>query len=689
MKKFRLNAIASLLAIIPIGATLNSCTQEQEMLPKVSLTEVLSDADKLTFLIDVEDAVECYYYYEQGTQISVSADEVISKGVKLSEAMTQNVTISSLEPSTDYCIIAAASANGKSVLSNTISMRTSDASHGKTSVEIVAGDSNETELNFTVIPSNADKCSYMCIEKSDDVPSASDIFSKGIALEDPSKASFCTIKDLSPKTEYMIVAAASLEDDAPVVSEPVYMTTNEPAAGSEMKVYIQDVKTTYSSITFTIVPQNAGEAAYDYELKTPDYEYRDAFDVFSKGKAVESAMNPTTITLDGLRDDTEYVIYAAVESASSYDKVMTYVEVKTDKRPDAEELPMETMSEGEMTYNNGRNFTVALENDNYSVLLDFNPESGNPYYLPHIPEHEYVYVKEALADQSWILNALTSVTSKANDQRLNIVKGSMTISYEAPVYDITGRLVTDDNKAFNFEYHGNIPYLLKADKGAITNDGGNILTINCPNHTLIFDFGNDDVMGQHTVGETISIESSLEVPSEGQAFKFASGSATIVSPSEGQIDIDALITLDNGDMVVLKQQGVDVTIPEDPGTSEIIFDKASARGGPDMTGWLSAYDITLENDEWSFYIAFETSGEYDELPEGKLMYSSWGGGEISAYTITKKSGGFINDVDEGYLDIRKEGDEYKIELHFVRTSMEEIDGRYTGPVECVDMSGAM
>lgn len=690
MKTFKLNVLASILAIASVLGVINSCTEDENLAdPKVSLTEVLSEAYSFTFFVDVEDAEECYYYFSEGVQSDVSASDVMEKGQKLQEAKSQNVKISSLKPSTDYNVVAVACSGSRTAMSEPLVFRTSDISGDGTSVSVVAGDSEETVLNFTVIPANADKCSWLCVEKSDDIPSASDIFEKGNALEDPSKATYCTADNLSTKTEYMIVAAASSEDGEPVVSEPVYMTTKEPQSGADMQVYIEDITATYNSITFTVIPKNAGEAAYDFELKTEDYIYRDANDVFSRGKKLESAMNPSTVTIDGLKDDCVYVLYAEVESAASYDKEMTYVEVRTEKRPDAEELPLEDMSKAEMTYNTGKNYTLSLENDNYSVVLDMNSDYDNPEYLPHIHSHEYIFEKGSAGDDSWVLNFLTSVTAKGSGDKLDIVKGSVNVEYNAPSYSITGRLVTEDNKAFNFKFDGNIPYLLKASSGEITEDGSKVLTLNCTSHMLALDFGDNEINGQHEVGNTLSKESSLTVSSDAsKSYKLAEGTATVSSPEAGTVNIDALLTLDNGDIVSIQQEGVKVAEPEEPGAQEIIFDVASARGGPGESEWVTAYDITLENDEWEFYIAFDTFGDYDELPEGKLIYSSWGGGEISAYRITHKDNGTINDIDEGYMDVRKDGSGYKIELHFVRDNQDVLDGKYTGPVECTDMSGS-
>lgn len=691
MKRVMLSAATALVTLVATMTT-SSCTQDEITPdPQVRLTEVLSGETELTFLVELENADECKYMYCEGGEIQADADLIMKDGIALDKAQSGKVTIDALNPSTTYTIIAAAKGKVKTVVSEPLVMTTSASSQDGTSVTVTAGEAKDTELSFTVIPSNAVKCSWICVLKSETVPAADEIFSKGTALE-KMEPTFVTADGLETATEYMIVAAVEGEDGKSAVSKPVYMTTTDPQAGSDMEVFIKDVTATYNSITFTVVPKNAGGAVYDYDLKTDGYEYRDATDVWFKGKKLESASQESTITIDDLRDDQEYVIYAVVESASSYDRVLTYVDVRTEKRPEPEELPMQTMTEGELTYVlHGNQYVINLSNDAYQVRLDMNEDVDNSEFLTHITPHEYVYKPEDSRGDSFVVTALSDITSKTDGSKLKIVKGSLTVDYQAPEYTITGRLVTDDNKAFNFEYKGQLSFPLDAASGKITlAEGDNRFFLDCEEHTLDLSFGANQIVGDHKVGETLSTESVLAVAKEGGAsWKLTDGSLSISSPDEGYYNFKGEFTLDNGDIMRMEQERLFITEPVDPGEQEIVFDEVSARGGPDMTGWLSAYDITLKNAEWEFYIAFETSGDYDELPTGKLIYTSWGGGEISAYRISSKTSGSINDIDEGYMNVTKDGDNYTVEVNFTRTSGEVLKGTYTGPIECMDMSGMM
>lgn len=689
METRKLTAILMALVTMVTSMTFFSCSKDETTPPTVKLTEVTSTESTLTFLAEISGADEGYYMYKAGADASFTENEIVKSGIRLSKAESQKIEVSGLEADTEYSIAAVARNKAASTMSTVLKMKTIAQSASGLSVSVTPGEEKETELSFTIVPSNAEKVSYVCLPKSETLPTADEIFKDGKAVENVNEPYYATASGLETKTEYMILAAASNGSES-IVSKVVYMTTKEPQAGAEMEVFIEDVKTTYNSITFTLVPKNAGGAAYDYDLKTDDYEMRDASDVWSKGKKLESASQSSIVTIEDLRDDHVYVVYAVVESASSYDREMAVMEIKTEKRPAPEELPEETMTTGKMAYNQrGNQFTVYLENDNYKVDLNLYEEMENPEYIPHIQAHEYTFIPE-YSNDSWIITNLSSVTEKSSDERLDIVKGSVNVEYTAPEYTITGKFITDDNKAFNFKYTGEMPYRLTSEKGEITSaDGKTVFVLDCSTHDLSLDFGSNEIVGNHTVGQTISSESVLSIKADGksQSFKLSEGNFEISKDQNTNYVINALFTLDNGDKVYIEDSHVDAKEPVDPGKEDIIFDTAEARGGPDMTGWLSAYDITLTNSEWNFYIAFETSGDYDELPTGKLVYSSWGGGEISGYRISHTVNGSINDLDEGFMNITKDGDTYTIEMEFTRNNGEKLVGKYVGPVECEDMSG--
>lgn len=667
----------------------SSCTKETETIPSVKLTEVACTESSLVFFAEVSHATEMYWLCKEGADEQFTIEEVMTDGVKVS-AESQKIEVANLKAATAYVIAAVAGNNVDKVLSSTLKMTTLNVQNGL-AVSITPGASAETSLSFTVIPSSADRCAYLCVKKSEakGIPSAEEIFEKGEIVENADEPSFVTVNDLETKTEYMIVAAVE-DAENKAVSEPVYMATKEASAGADMKVFIENIIATHNTITFTVIPVNAGAAAYDFEMKTVDYEYRnDAAEIFSRGTKLESVSQPTTITIDDLRDEQTYVLYAAVESESNYDKVMTMAEITTEKRQDPEELPNENMLSGKMITNlRGKQFDLLLENDKYSVKIVMCENMTEPSYMPHITPHEYEYVPEGILD-SWTLTNLTSVLDKNTDTYLEIVKGSLTVEYNVPEYTMTGRFITDDDKAFNYTYVGTLPYMIGFDKGKITKTENNTeLSLGGKVHGLTLLFGANTIEGEHTVGTTVSKESTLSIDMEGkeQSFKLADGTFSINTDQYGKYNVNGTFSLENGDVVYTEQRGISVEEPSTPDTDEIVFDTAEARGGPYDSGWVTAYDITFKNSEWEFYIAFEEVGDYDKMPTGKFLYSDWGGGEISGYRL-KNSSGSITDLDEGYMQVSKDGEIYTIKLEFTRFSGNKIIATYTGPVPCEDMSG--
>ena len=553
-------------------------------------------------------------------------------------------------------------------------------------------------ISFTLIPRNTDRCAYLCYKKDGAaLPNAEQIFSEGIALQ-KIKVQKIEINGLEADTEYVVVAAAGTGET--VVSEPLYMTTSkidnpeEPENPedpedpvSHMDVAIKDVSVTYDSITFTIVPMDAGAVAYDYYLKTDNFQMPDAWDIFSKGIRLESAANPQTITIDGLRDNSAYYVFVAVESPSSYDRIMKYVEVITAERPGPEDLPKAYFTEGELSVFNGRNYVVKMENDEYAVELDMYG-SDVPDYALHMESGEYVFQTEYHGGAAWVMDSRTKVHLKQGETDLQLVKGSVTVVYENGSYRMTGRLISADNKAFNMEFSGELDYPYCPVEGRIDLvDGKYSLLVSSTYHAVKVDFSGTEIIGHHTLGTGLASINIQVIDNEVKNWNAESADIEISRPYEDAIQISGLLLLENGERVIVQSGTISILEPEKPDTEEIVFTRNTAFGGPDMTGWQSAYALTLENDEWMFYFEFDCPGSYDQLPTGKLTYVSWGGGEIGAYRITR-NGSEYKDIDQGFIDVSKDGSTYTIRVEMTRDGGEALKGVYTGPVDCIDMSGS-
>lgn len=93
-------------------------------------------------------------------------------------------------------------------------------------VSVKAGEAGSTYLTFTVASENADKVAWMCIESSQETPSAEKILADGTAAASGEQRA----DKLAPETEYIIIAAAA-GGNATLLSTPVKMTTLKEGEG--------------------------------------------------------------------------------------------------------------------------------------------------------------------------------------------------------------------------------------------------------------------------------------------------------------------------------------------------------------------------------------------------------------------------------------------------------------------------
>lgn len=561
------------------------------------------------------------------------------------------------------------------------------------SVILTEGPVSQTSISFTIIPENAEECAYLITEKEDgaEVPDAETIFKDGELLEEI-KSQLIEKDGMEAGTEYVVTAAVR-NQDLTAVSEQLILKTDSIAQGTTMEVTISDVSATTSTITFTVTCANAGEAFYDVREKGVGEE-PDAAEITFEGKSIPT-QEPQTITVDGKKDNTTYVIYAVVEAADSYDRVMDTYEITTEKLPDPEETDVETFSDGTLNvYGSGRNYVIETANDSYQLKLDFYCDNANAY-LPYVASHEYTYEKTG-STADWAIGTLTSVTDLSSGSRLELEKGSFTSAMENGEYTIEGQFVTTDNVEFKFKITGSLQFNVNAyypsATASMTEDGISIL-FNLEDYTLSLLTQSQTVAGTYTVGGNILSESAFSIVSNTETFGLTDGNITIEDKGDDYYNVTASLVLEGGYPVAFKAEYLKIDAPDTPEESGVIeFTSAETQAYEDNTGYLTLYTIILENDEWNAQIEFaESLGEYDELPDGKWLYSSWtegGDGMITQYRITNKSNNQqITDLDEGNMIISRNGSQYDINIDILRTGGESFKAHYSGSVVCEDMSG--
>lgn len=100
----------------------------------------------------------------------------------------------------------------------------SDDDATKPAVTVTVGTAGQTTLSFTVTPTNAQKCAWVCLEPGEKVPTAEQILANEINAVSATEPTFVEVTGLTPETEYTIVAAVS-NGTTYVVSAPVSMVT--------------------------------------------------------------------------------------------------------------------------------------------------------------------------------------------------------------------------------------------------------------------------------------------------------------------------------------------------------------------------------------------------------------------------------------------------------------------------------
>jgi hypothetical protein len=112
MKKFSILAILTALVGLCLGCKQevnpNYVFPDPETTPAVVITPIEKTTTSITVLIKSIYAEECAYHFAEGESLSLSIDEVFSKGTTLNAENGKEVVVSDLKPATAYTFIAAA-----------------------------------------------------------------------------------------------------------------------------------------------------------------------------------------------------------------------------------------------------------------------------------------------------------------------------------------------------------------------------------------------------------------------------------------------------------------------------------------------------------------------------------------------------------------------------------------------------
>lgn len=571
------------------------------------------------------------------------------------------------------------------------------------SVSLVdAEQATQTSLQFTIVPANAESCYYFVQEEfMENFPTTpQEVAERGVKLAEV-KAQKIQLVDLKPGTSYKVTAAAIKGEEKVMAAEALVIQTLEENGkpGSDLNVTITDVQVTTNSISYVVTCSNAALGAWDYYEATSDF-VDDILpqDVFSKGRKFEGVLEPYKVLVEDLKDDTEYYIYAAVEAPVGSERKMAKELVRTKKLDVPEEGVREVFQGGLLGVFHGRNYTIATENEKYSLLLDFD-SSDEFLYLPFIPEHQYTYDKRAYKSD-WHITKGTKIVEKASGMKVEIEKGSFELKMPAASnYEIMGKLITKDNKMFEFTFSGELAFPIETSSIFRT-----ILVKEAEDKvhmTMDLEFSLIELILPSKFADNqtyvLTEPGSYTAKKLNRPYTISKGELSLTSEDGNMFDVRLNGEISEGFKIVCVIENVRIDqneLPKPEEDEDILFERVTATAVDSY--WVTTYQLEMVNKEWSFVCELASEAAPGEVPVGKYVYSVVGEGAPSLgclgenYQITNNMDSMesVSDLEEGYVEIMKNGDgSYSVVVNIKRTGGRVFKGHFTGDISCIDYTG--
>ena len=228
-------------------------------------------------------------------------------------------------------------------------------------VGVTKGQAGETTISFTVTAMDAEKLAYSVFVSSEIAPDAATILSNGVALP-LTQTEPVVVNNLTPETEYCIIAAASNKGGA-VKSAPVTMTT------LKAEIPIDEIEFNIVAGQTAEFEAEGGKGEIEFELGCPVYPVEDI-------TATCEAEWVKDITLVAADSKVTYTVEANTKSESRSTKiVLTYAditrEVAISQKPHVEENKPALSLKSEAT------LKFAAEGGNGTIKYELiNPTEG-------------------------------------------------------------------------------------------------------------------------------------------------------------------------------------------------------------------------------------------------------------------------------------------------------------------------
>lgn len=186
------------------------------------------------------------------------------------------------------------------------------------SVTVEPGNATGTTLEFKLTLRDADKCAYLCKEKTAAAPAAAEILSAGKSV---AASGTITVDQLATNTAYRLYAIASKGNVQSAIVTADHTTLAQPAVTLTPGGAI-----TETTLTFTAELTDAQTAAYVCLEKTADAIVPTAEAILRDGTAIAQSGD---ILVEQLSPSTTYLIAAAVSNGSILSPVAS-IEMTTD-----------------------------------------------------------------------------------------------------------------------------------------------------------------------------------------------------------------------------------------------------------------------------------------------------------------------------------------------------------------------
>lgn len=292
--------------------------------PVVELTAGEATATTLSFVLTSENVEQVAYICLEANASLPTAEDIVATGVAVEANSSVKIIIEELTPENDYQVVAAAAAKGEYKRSESLTMRTTALPLDAPTVAITAGEATPQSISFTLVSSLADEVRYLCIEATEEAPTAENILASGIDAE-PNKEVAVVVEELKSATDYVVYAVAKNAQHT-TLAEAVTISTSEYAEPSIEASLTEDIGVDY--LTFSVSATNYEGLRY---VNFPKGEREVTEEqAYKNGKGIELEGESATLKVDGLKDDTEYEVHVVAKNGDKYASKILYA--KTLKR---------------------------------------------------------------------------------------------------------------------------------------------------------------------------------------------------------------------------------------------------------------------------------------------------------------------------------------------------------------------